>query len=330
MKSNYCIFDIVKFILSLLVVQIHIGLFSSYSSEVEEIFKNLIGRYAVPLFFLISSYLLFDKINKKNLFSQENIKIYKKYFKRLLIIYTSWTLIYFIFLKYFFNINISFVYFIVNYIFTGFYRQFWFLNAQIIGTSIFLILLKRNSIKRILVFSTIFYIIGLILVPYNSLFSNVNLIPKYNGNVLICRNFLTFALIYISVGYYLNLIKDKISNIKLKKYSILIFSILSFLEFLYLKKINCQYYALQIFILLNSVNIFIVLINTKVKFDKKFVYLRKISVYIYCLHTLVYLVLNKYITCTNSVIMYLITILICITIAIAFEYANKKIIKRCT
>ena len=332
MKKEYYIFDITKFILSLLIVQIHIGLFSTYNIATEELFKNLIGRYAVPLFFMISSYLLFDKIDKDHLFSLENKYIYNRYISRLLILYTSWLIIYFISLKFIFNMDISITQFISSYFTDGLYRQFWYLNAQILGTILFLILLRSFSINKILIISIILYIFGLILVPYNSIFIKIfPFIPKYEGNVLMCRNFLTFALVYISIGYYINLLKTKKINIKLMSYLSAIFFILSIIEFIYLKNIDCKYYALLIFILLSSSCICTILPRINLKPKKIYIKLRKYSILIYCLHTLIYLFLekglSKYPLFNNSIIMYITTVITCIIISELIMYIDKKIIK---
>lgn len=325
MKKNYYIFDLIKFILSLLVVQIHTGAFRSYNPSLDDVFKNLIGRYAVPLFFMISSYLLFDKIDKNDLFSKNNILIFKNYLKRLTKLYISWALIYFMCLKFIFNYTISLEYFLVNFFLIGFYRQFWFLVAQIWGTLIFLFLLKITNIKKIVLISFLLYIFGLILVPYNSISGNVfKFIPEYNDNVFLCRNALTFALIFISTGAYINLNKSNILKQKNIILLTLISALLSIVEFLFLKYIGCKYYAVQIFILSTSVFIFILFLKTNLIKKKIYIKLRKYSTLIFCLHTIIYLFLNKFFSFNNSLLIYLSTIFICIIISEIIIYINKK------
>lgn len=326
--KKYYVFDLIKFILSLLVIQIHIGIFQSYSPLADDFLKNLIGRYAVPMFFTISSYLLFEKINKKDLFSKDNMTIYKNYLKRLLKLYISWTLIYFVFFKFILNYDISFSYYFYSFIFTGFYVHFWFLHAQILGTITFLFLLKKLGLKRTLFTSCIFYITGLILVTYNPILIKVfKLIPIYSGNVLLCRNFLTFALIFIAIGASFSLSKKEgiINKQKLMK-KILILSILSGGEFLLLKYIQAPYYALQIIILILTIYIFKLLININLSENKIYTRLRIYSTIIYCSHNLIYLILAKIITINNSLVMYGLTLLTCIIFSEIIMYINKKII----
>lgn len=52
-QRNYDIFDLTKFILSIFIVSIHSGI-------VSDIFIPIV-RIAVPMFFIITSYLLFSK-----------------------------------------------------------------------------------------------------------------------------------------------------------------------------------------------------------------------------------------------------------------------------
>ena len=268
MKKEYYGFDILKFILSLLVVQIHIGFFNTYSLELEDLFGNFISRFAVPLFFIMSSYLLFNKINKDNIFSKDNRLIYINYFKRLILMYLFWGGVYLFCFKFIFDFKIDLVSFLFNFFFVGFYRQFWFLVAQIFGTFLLLVMLKKFSLRQVLIFSILLYIIGLILVPYNSIFEGfLGIIPKYNGERYIARNFLTFGLVFISLGAYISFYNGKFNLGKIKFYTIC-FLFLSLFEFLFLKSINCQYFGLQLFIGIVSVFIIVLLILKRKKRNK--------------------------------------------------------------
>ena len=80
--KNYDILDIVKFILSIMVVAIHTELFPTV------LFPWL--RIAIPLFFIISSFLLYEKIK----LNKENKKeIIKKYIVRQLKYYLFWFIV---------------------------------------------------------------------------------------------------------------------------------------------------------------------------------------------------------------------------------------------
>lgn len=80
MNKNYDILDITKFILSIFIVAIHTGLLPNI------LFPWL--RLAIPLFFIISSYLLHSKTKGKK--KDEKKAIIKKYIQRNLILYAFW------------------------------------------------------------------------------------------------------------------------------------------------------------------------------------------------------------------------------------------------
>ena len=101
-------------------------------------------------------------------------------------------------------------------------------------------------------------------------------------------------------------------------------ALFSILEFIFLKYIGCEYYAVQLFILSTSILIFIILIKTQLNKKKLYIRLREYSTLIFCLHTLVYLFINKFLTFNNSLLIYLTTIFICIIISEIIIFINKK------
>lgn len=78
--KRYDIFDVTRYVLAIMVVAIHTQLFPSI------LYPWL--RLAVPLFFILSSYLLFERINDSDE-KQKSDRI-KKYIKRNLLLYLFW------------------------------------------------------------------------------------------------------------------------------------------------------------------------------------------------------------------------------------------------
>ena len=291
--------NILKLVLSFFVVQIHIGLFYSYNEGVDFFLKNLLGRYAVPLFFIASSYLLFLKIDEKNLFSENNLCIFKKYFKRLVFMYFIVSLIYYIFLNYFFYGNCSILSFILQFFTIGIYRQLWFFPALIYSILLLLTLLKKFSIKTIIKVFAVIYSVVLFLVPYNNLF---NFLPNFNMNNLpLYRNFLTIGCFYTSIGAYFALNHSKTNNLRKDLLFLFVYFILSIGEFSFLKLIGCQYYAFQIWIVGVCIYLFKIIANNNIKIKKNLSNkLRIYSIFIFLFHTLINLFIRQFIT-LNSV-----------------------------
>ena len=72
-NKNLDILDLVKVILSIIVVGIHINPFGEYSG-----LYYPICRIAVPLFFMISSYLLFSKLKNNSNSKEVLVKFVKR------------------------------------------------------------------------------------------------------------------------------------------------------------------------------------------------------------------------------------------------------------
>lgn len=87
MKNNLDAIDIAKFVMALLVVTIHIRLFSE-NIFISKLFTNGIGRIAVPFFFLCSGYFF---MRKENFISFAHLL---KTEKRIFTLFLGWTLVY--------------------------------------------------------------------------------------------------------------------------------------------------------------------------------------------------------------------------------------------
>lgn len=81
--KNYDVLDLTKLVLSIMIVAIHTSLFPNI------LYPWL--RLAVPLFFIISSFLLFSKVNNVSL-TEKDIVV-KNYIIRQLKLYLFWFII---------------------------------------------------------------------------------------------------------------------------------------------------------------------------------------------------------------------------------------------
>lgn len=86
-KEVYYGLDLLKFIMALAVVAIHVQPFET-SSVLSSIFEPWTSA-AVPVFFLISAFLLFNKVERLNVWGDKRIAIYK-FTKRIGILYMAW------------------------------------------------------------------------------------------------------------------------------------------------------------------------------------------------------------------------------------------------
>ena len=79
--------DIIRLIATYLVVAIHISPFEKINPAFDLFFTRILGRLAVPLFFMITGYYILSK-------SLKEIQTLKEYTKKILIIYFISILIY--------------------------------------------------------------------------------------------------------------------------------------------------------------------------------------------------------------------------------------------
>ena len=173
--KNKDIFDLAKYILAYMVVAIHMGLYQ------EILFPWL--RIAVPLFYIISSYLLFSRVNSVE--EKEKRECIKKFIVRNIKYYLFW--------------------FVCLLPFTIYYRREWWIENK--GISFFLKVVSNMLFSSS--FPASWYIIG-------SIWAVIILYVtrKINYRVILCCMIFIYIACCMRSGYYF-LIKDYEGVIKL-------------------------------------------------------------------------------------------------------------------
>ena len=289
--KNYNGIDIMKFTCSILVICMHTNPLSTYSEYLNFALVQVVGRIAVPFFFIASGYLLFREMSLPLSQNEHNWFAIMKYIKRILTIYVVWSAIYFIFILDGLiktnSVNLKSIPTCVwNFIYLGSYYHLWYLPALIFSVLAFYWLLKYFSIKRILIISTIFYIIGLFGDSYYGIIKNnqilENLFTFYFKFFITTRNGLFFGLIFVTLGAYIG--KSVMTTRKAKTYLLFSFGFM-FLEAFTLKYFNIPKDSNMLISLLPvTFFLFTVLINVEIKDNKIYKYFRDSSILIYCSH----------------------------------------------
>lgn len=194
-KTNYNLADIFKLTFAVLIMFAHTAAtFVTFPSYIEIFFSLYI--FAVPFFFACSAFFFFKNLFVSDKIIDEGNQKYKKFSKRILTMYLLWSLIYFSFVIFDWVVNgvtrsevIS--YFHKSLVFST-YSTIWFLPALWIGVSITYFLLKRYTIKTVLLFAILLYIIGSIVYSYSPIvsgFQSINyLIDNYSKMFITTRN----------------------------------------------------------------------------------------------------------------------------------------------
>ena len=136
-NTVYTGLDLLKFLMALMVVMIHVKP-NAHSEILANIFTPLMSL-SVPVFFLISSFLIFGKLKERtNLF---------RWCKRIMILYGAWMLMdiwYIIFRREYFSLvwYDGVLTFFKDLLFGTTYPGSWFLSALLVGVVVVFFLTK--------------------------------------------------------------------------------------------------------------------------------------------------------------------------------------------
>ncbi len=314
--------DVCRFIVSFLIVAIHISPFIKISPEFDFFFTRILGRIAVPLFLMITGYYILDK-------SLNNISILKNYTKKIVKTYLLCITLYLPINAYMSKFkSIDIIQIIKNILINGTLYHLWYFPALILGIWITYFLIRKIGRKWSLWICCILYIIGLLGDSYYGLTTmNVNLANIYNfilNTFEYTRNGLFYTPIFLYMGYLIktNKIENKCSLI----YSLILFICMT-MEGIILHYFNLQKHdSMYIFLVPLMYFLFSYLINNSKTSNKV---LRSIATYIYIFHPL-FLVVIRFVSeivgidnifVENNLILYL---TVC-TITIVSYYLLEKV-----
>ena len=131
--------DIWRFIVSFLIVAIHISPFAKISPEFDFFFTRILGRTAVPLFLMITGYYILDRALKDK-------QVLVDYTKKILKIYLLCILLYLpinIYMGSFKNTDIITI--LKDFFINGTLYHLWYFPALIVGVWITYYLVKKLS-----------------------------------------------------------------------------------------------------------------------------------------------------------------------------------------
>lgn len=285
--------DILKFIMSVLVVATHTGLFAPHLTP--------IVRLAVPVFFVLSGYFFFSKINASD--TPEKKRLYlRKSVKHNLQLYIFWFIVLspitFYVRDYFSGGVLKGILSLVqNFLFGSTFQASWYITALIWGLVILFFLSQKLS-------NTMLVILGLILYIPALLSSNYAFIPMMNDTamavytsvtdviLLPCRNFFA-GIIFLALG---KILAEKNADTNSRKYGAL--------SLLFIAALAGEYLALDFgrvpiedtdcFIMLPFAAYYIckwiLCLNVRCSLSPV---LRKLSTLSYCSHMAVFMIVGK-------------------------------------
>ena len=160
-KEQYGFIDIMKFLLSLLIVAAHF-ISENAAGRINRVIDYASSFYVivVPFFFVCSGFLLFRKLNG----GEDDWGKVKAYCKKILILYAGWSFVYVLFkiatwLR--FGVTAGEVFhYLLNAVTYSTYKTIWFLPATVIGVLLTYWFNKRLGRRATCLVAGAFYLIG--------------------------------------------------------------------------------------------------------------------------------------------------------------------------
>ena len=291
-NTNYKLLDLMKFICAFFVIGIHTRPLQAFSDVADKLFYYDISNYAVPFFYACTGYFLIVRQQNKGVHEKICFRI-----KKVLRLYVIWSIIYLplTFCGWIIEENREPVYLlrsVRNFILVGdnFYSwALWYLNGLAFALIFIDLLLRKFSIKQIVKFGSVMYVLGIILTIFEG---HLNKLPMmvsaavklYFAAFVTTRNGLFQSLIFVSIGMLVAEI-EKLGKLRISTGSI-IAAALMYLTKIATSLIGGQYFS-KILDLPTFFFLFAVVISACKKIDlngKFYVRLRNWSETIYFVH----------------------------------------------
>ncbi len=336
MKKQYYCVDLLKFLLAYLVVAIHIEPLASFGSLPNYALTHYLCRIAVPFYFMASGFFLYGKMNE-NSFDGNGVK---KYILKILKLYIIWTLIYFPIVL---NTRIlpeenaskAFLLWLKDVAFSGSYAQLWYLHATMVAAFVIAFFVKRKAtLKRVIVFGGVLYLIGLIPQTYSFV---LNFIKPFGGLwsalkgvgflIKTTRNGLFEGVLFMSLGMLLAKNPAMLSSKKAAA-GFGISLVLMFLEAIFVKFAGwARETDLYIFLVPLSFCLFALAINTELRESRVYKNLRTLGMLVFYLHMLIKPLaeyITKIIAVNHSVVKYLLVAVITTAVSLVIMLLSNK------
>ncbi len=320
-QKRYDSINIMRMICAFLVISLHTSIFASINLGLNSIIAKGISRIAVPFFFISTGYFMVKNITKGG--------YVKGFVKKLSLIYLLISVIDIILIMPYVSMRLSgdFIDKIKIIFIGGVTESLWYIPAIIFAVVLISLFLKKNCIKPLISLSVLLYIIGLLGDSYFGLIKNTpieGVINFYNNIFINTRNGITFSVPFVALGVLIAKENIKLSK-NITNMCLIIFSILFAFEayFLNLSSISIDT-NMYISLLLLVPVIFIWLLNMNVKINERTSNIfREMSLWIYCVHETIMLIVMIYMGSKNTMLMFLEVSLI--STFIAYLIARKKV-----
>lgn len=203
--------DVLRLVFAILIVSIHTMAFKSINEDLWIATSMGIARLAVPFFFIVSGYFLYNRINLE--------KEPKTTLKHLLRLYVLWVLIETVTLipVVISSLNMPTRIIIQRFLFMGITGSLWYISSLIITIFIIAPLLRKDKVVLLLIVGFILYLFGTSGDTYNGLYENTILNPlikEYKRVFFLPQIGITESVLFVTLGASISKYKlnEKIKN----------------------------------------------------------------------------------------------------------------------
>ena len=216
-KKQYPAIDLMKFIMAILVINIHKPFVSYDVPYVNTVAHTALGGCAVPFFFICSAFFVFRKFTDDQ---QKNNRNFFSFFKRIFILYLLWSIIYlpcnFVksFTGHYREITVKLLIgqcigWVKDFFLSQSFIHFWYLNTLLLSALLVFILLKKLSAKAVLIISFSLFAVSNVLYSLNIYDSSIAVASHFNSISTVFKNTLLSGLLCVSLGAYFALGKKR-------------------------------------------------------------------------------------------------------------------------
>lgn len=210
MEKRNSTIDLAKYVASVMIVAIHTGLFSDVNENLSFVVVNIVCRLAVPFFAVCSGYFIGGRLefDKTMLCSSHNKAVFIKQWKKLILLYGVWSVIYlFHSIPMWIEIGwfspFAFVDYAIGAVTNGSHYHFWYLWGMIYTLPVFYGLLricKRKFWIPVVTILWLFKVLG---------YSYTMLVPEQVAGILGRMGTLVCLLPLLLVGVVLRVQQEK-------------------------------------------------------------------------------------------------------------------------
>lgn len=293
-KVKYNGLDVLKFCMAICVVAIHTKPF--ITNDTLHSWVNPLLQTAVPVFFIISSFLLFKKLNKLDR-KEQNIAL-ANYVKRIGLLYAIWFIIeipYTLYLKGYFikyTFTASLLQLIKDTLFATTFPGSWFLSAMTVAV-VFVFFINRyftKYVSLIISFAVYFYIYNIEL--FNEYLQTPYLLFTEYIRPEIKQSF-PVALFWVTIGSIFSSVNLEFNNAK-KTYILLCSIIVLYIANVY----DSEPFIIKMML---PMLLFISAINLKIKDNPVYKKMREMSIIIFFIHFIIIKSNSIFIRFTNKI-----------------------------